>query len=196
MHDLEILRQVGKLHAENLDQGFLSTLGANFLFLMYRAIDECEGSVLLVETCELGVVGFVSGAESMSLIYRQMLRHWRQLITSLLPSLLNPIRLWRIFEILLYSRHEAGPDGLPSFELLSIAVDPKYRGQGVSERLYQGLIDHCRATEKAAFKITVGEALAPAHRFYRRIGAVVAGATEVHAGERSLIYVQEIKPLK
>ena len=192
MYDLETLRQVGKLHAENLDQGFLSTLGANFLFQMYRAIDECEGAVLLVETRELGVVGFVSGAESMSLIYRQMLRHWPQLIRSLLPSLLNPIRVWRIFEILLYSRHEADPGKLPSFELLSIAVDAKYRGQGVSERLYQRLVNHCRASKKPAFKITVGDSLAPAHRFYRRMGAEVTGTAYVHGGERSLVYVHSI----
>ena len=192
MHDLKTLRQVGKLHAENLDQGFLSTLGANFLFLMYQAMDECEGAVLLVERGEVGVSGFVSGAESMSLIYRQMLRRWPRFITSLLPSLLNPIKVWRILEILLHSRHEDKLGGLPSFELLSISVDPKYRGQGVSEQLYQGLIDHCRASEKPAFKITVGEALAPAHRFYRRMGAEVVGEVYVHGGQRSLIYVQAI----
>ena len=192
MHDLKILRQVGKLHAENLDQGFLSTLGANFLFLMYRAIDECESGVLLVETCELGVVGFVSGAENMSLIYRQMLRRWPQLIRSLFPSLLNPIRVWRIFEILWHSRHEANPGGLPSFELLSIAVDPEYRGQGVSERLYRGLINHCKACKKPAFKIIVGEVLLPAHRFYGRMGAGVVGEVCVHGNQRSLIYVQPV----
>ena len=192
MHDLKILRQVGKLHAENLDQGFLSTLGASFLSLMYRAIDECESAVLLVETRELGVVGFVSGAESMSLIYRQMFRHWPQLIRSLLPSLLNPVRVWRILEILLHSRHEANSGGLPSFELLSIAVDPEYRGQGVSERLYRGLINHCKALKKPAFKIIVGEVLLPAHRFYGRMGAGVVGEVCVHGDQRSLIYVQPV----
>ena len=192
MHDLEILRQVGKLHAKNLDQSFLSTLGASFLFLMYRAIDECESAVLLVETRELGVVGFVSGAENMLVIYRQMLRHWPQLIRSLLPSLLNPIRVWRIFEILLHSRNEASPSGLPSFELLSIAVDLKYRGKGVSERLYEGLINHCRASKKPAFKIIVGEALLPAHRFYRRMGARVVGEVCVHGDQCSLVYAQPV----
>ena len=192
MHDLEILRQVGKLHAENLDQGFLSTLGENFLFLMYRAIDESDSAVLVVERCKRGVSGFVSGGDSMSLIYRQMLRHWPQLIASLAPSLINPIKFWRILEILLYSRREDKLDGLPRFELLSIAVDREYRGRGVSDRLYESLIDHCRSMNAPAFKIIVGEALLPAHRFYRRMGAEVVGEVYVHGDQRSLIYQQSM----
>lgn len=192
MRSLETLRQVGRLHAENLDQGFLSTLGEKFLFLMYRAIDECDGAVLVIESCERGVAGFVSGAESMSLIYRQMLRHWPQLIASLAPSLLNPVKFWRILEILYYSRLNIEQDGLPRFELLSIAVDPSYRGRGVSDRLYERLIEHCRSLNEPAFKIVVGEALRPAHRFYGRMGAEVVGELCVHGSQRSLIYVQSI----
>lgn len=190
MSSAETIRQVGRLHAENLDQSFLSTLGEQFLFLMYRAIDECDGAVLVIESGERGVSGFVSGAESMSLIYRQMLRHWPQLIASLAPSLLNPVKIWRILEILYYSQLNIKRDGLPRFELLSIAVDREYRGRGVSDRLYERLIDHCRSLNEPAFKIIVGEALRPAHRFYERMGAEVVGEVCVHTGQRSLIYVQ------
>ena len=71
-------------------------------------------------------------------------------------------------------------------------VFPEYRGQGVSERLYRGLINHCKALKTPAFKIIVGEVLLPAHRFYGRMGAGVVGEVCVHGDQRSLIYVQPV----
>lgn len=192
MHELQIWQQVARLHADNLDQGFLATLGQRFLALMYRAIDECDSSVLLVEQRGDRVIGFVSGARSMGPIYRQMLRHWLRLIPSLFPALLNPGRVWRILEILRYSGNSVAVADLPAYELLSIAVDPSARGQGAAERLYMGLVGHCREHGVPAFKIVVGEALAPAHQFYQRMGAEVAGDTEVHRGEKSLVYVHKV----
>jgi ribosomal protein S18 acetylase RimI-like enzyme len=189
-HDLETLKQVARLHVENLDQSFLATLGSSFLTLMYQAIDECESSVLLVESSGSRVNGFVSGTESMGRIYRGMLRYWPRLVTSLFPSILNPMKVWRILEILSHSRQKNKNQSLPSFELLSIAVDPDYRGQGAAERLYRALVGHCRGLKKPAFKIIVGERLLPAHRFYRKMGAVQAGEVYVHGGQRSIMYVQ------
>lgn len=192
MHDRDTWKQVARLHAENLDQGFLATLGPRFLTLMYQAIDECENAVLLVETRDDGVIGFVTGAGRMGPIYRRMLRHWPRLFLALLPSLLNPRRFWRILEILFYTREAGHDETVPAYELLSIAVDPSVRGQGVSESLYRRLISRCRESDIPAFKIVVGENLVPAHRFYQRMGARVVGETEVHGGERSLVYVQEV----
>jgi GNAT superfamily N-acetyltransferase len=192
MHDRDTWQQVARLHVENLDRGFLATLGPRFLALMYQAIDACDSSVLLVEKHDNRTVGFVSGAHCMGPIYRQMLKHWPRLLPALLPSLFNPSRLWRILEILRYSGKNSELADLPAFELLSIAVDPSARGQGVSERLYQALGDYCREHGTPAFKIVVGEGLEPAHRFYQRMGARVVGDIEVHRGERSLVYVQEI----
>ena len=192
MHDLKTLKQVARLHAEALNQGFLASLGTSFLTLMYQAIDECESSVLLVEGDVSGLNGFVAGSENMGTIYRTMLRHWPRLVTSLFPSILNPVKVWRIFEILLYSRQRNENFGVASFELLSIAVHLNHRGQGVAERLYQGLIDHCRERGTSAFKVIVGESLLPAHRFYRRMGAEVAGAVYVHGDQRSIMYVHKI----
>ena len=67
-------RQVAALHAANIDQGFLATLGVPFLALMYRAIDEAADSVLFVEESGGRVLGFISGGTGMGSIYRTMLR--------------------------------------------------------------------------------------------------------------------------
>ena len=62
MNKQAIYRRVAQLHAENINQGFLSSLGLNFLMLLYQAIDESPVSVLILAWEDNQVVGFVSGA--------------------------------------------------------------------------------------------------------------------------------------
>lgn len=188
----KVYRKVAELHADGINHGFLSTLGSGFLALMYQAIDEAEGSVLLVEHRDGRIVGFVSGASGMRSIYLRMLRSPIRLGFSLLPALVRLGRLKRIFDIL---RYGAGGDGgvdYPEAELLSIAVDPDARGQGVAESLFGRLSDYFRNQGFTAFKIVVGDELAPAHRFYSKMGARPAGRVAVHAGENSTVYVHHI----
>jgi len=190
-----LYRQVAALHAANIDQGFLSVLGQPFLALVYRAIDEAPDSVLIVEEHGDQVLGFVAGGTGMGAIYFRLLRRPVALARTLGPSLLRPARLLRIAEILLYGvrrRSRPGRQRLPAAELLSIAVAPQARGGGVADALYRRLAEDLHSRGITAFRIVVGDRLSPAHRFYRRMGAVAIGPIEVHAGERSTLYVQEI----
>lgn len=190
----ERYQQVAALHASNLESGFLPSLGEEFLALMYRAIDETGDAVLLTVASEGRVVGFVSGGCGMGSILRRMLRHPVRLARALLPTLVRPRRVRRVLEVLSYGQSTG--DGtvhrLPRAELLSIAVDPASRGTGIAEDLYRRLVDHFSAAGINAFRITVGEALIPAQRFYERMGARQAGVVEVHSGERSLLYIHEV----
>ena len=194
MNQAHLYRSVAELHIANINQGFLSTLGLGFVSLMYRAIDEGEDSVLLVARVNGQAVGFVAGAMGMGPIYKRMLRYWPQLFWALLPSLFSPRRVWRIIEILRYSRSSGSTSGaaLPAAELLSISVAPAFRGQHHAESLYQELCEHFLKRGLPAFKIVVGSALAPAHKFYRRMGAQPAAEIEVHQGSASTVYVQTL----
>lgn len=186
----DIYKQVATLHAANIDQGFLATLGVPFLSLMYQAIDEAPGSVLIVDEDAGRIRGFVSGGTGMGSIYRRMLGAPLRLALALLPSLVQPKRLKRIIEILRYSGGKPSVTNLPNAELLSIAVDSAWRGKGIAETLYKRLTAHFVHLGVPAYRITVGNGLAPAHRFYRRMGAKAVGSIEVHAGEGSVVYVQ------
>lgn len=192
MSPADRFRQVAVLHAANIDQGFLATLGVPFLALMYRALAEAESSVLLTEELDGRVVGFVSGGEGMGPIYRRMLRYPISLFRSLLPSLVRPRKLKRIVEILRYGKQGDSGLRLPRAELLSIAVDPSFRGTGVSERLYQRLVSHFSERGVGGFRIVVGDSLEPAHRYYLKMGARPVGRVQIHAGEGSVVYVQTV----
>ena len=188
----ERYRQVALLHATSINQGFLATLGVPFLALMYRAIDQADGSVLITEERDDRIMGFVSGAVGMGPVYRRMVRHPLRLMASLAPSLVRPRRLWRVLETIRYSRGTTKSADWPDAELLSIAVEPLMRGTGLAERLYRRLENHFVEQGKPAFRIIVGKALEPAHRYYRRMGAIPIGAIEVHAGETSIVYVHRL----
>lgn len=190
-----VYRRVAELHAANLDQGFLSKLGPRFLALLYRSIDESPASALILAREGDQVVGFAAGTLDMGEVYRRLLGHWAALAVALAPSLLVPSRLWRMLETLRFSRGGGaqGPAAaLPEAELLSIAVDPGFRGQGHADRLYEGLREFFAQRGCGEFKIIVGAALAPAHRFYRRMGAEPAAEVEVHPGALSIAYVQRL----
>lgn len=188
----ERYRQVARLHVRCLDRSFLATLGEGFLSQMYAAIDTTPGALLLTEEREGEVVGFITGGTGMGAIYRRMMRRPVQLGVALLPALLSPTKLRRIFEILRYSGDGTMPPGVPEPELLSLAVAPEWRGKAVADSLYARLVEAFRGQGVDGFRIIVGAALAPAHRFYRRMGAVPAGEVEVHAGESSTVYVHRV----
>lgn len=191
--DQNIYRSVARLHAENIDQGFLPSLGQDFLALLYRAIDESPESALIVAYEDGQICGFVAGSMHLKPVYLRMLRNWAALFIALAPSLLIPARLWRIIEILRYSRGDgmvASRISLPEAELLSLAVAPGCRGRGHADSLYVELARFFANQGQSVFKVVVGADLPQAHRFYRRMGAVPVAEIEVHRGASSTVYVQ------
>ncbi|GHD05595.1 GNAT family N-acetyltransferase [Tianweitania populi] len=188
----DVHRQVAALHVQCLDQGFLSSLGPAILTQLYRAIDESDDSVLLVEKDGDKVIGFVCGSSGMRPVYRQMLRHPVGLAGAGVPLLFKPRKVLGILEILRHGRKKSAGSALPDHELLSIALLPEARGSGRAAALYARLADHFRSRQIGAFRIVVGDALAPAHRFYQKMGATVAAKVEIHAGKGSTIYVQDL----
>lgn len=183
-------REVALLHQQGIAQGFLSTLGPEFLALLYRAIDAEASAVLLVREEEGRVVGFVAGAHGLGPVYRSLLRHPLALAWSLRAALLSPRRLLRMLEVLRYGTRRAPDLQLPQAELLSLAVEPAWRRQGVAEALYRQLAAAFRAQGTREFRIVVGDALAAAQAFYLGMGARPVGRLSVHAGTSSTVYVQ------
>jgi ribosomal protein S18 acetylase RimI-like enzyme len=189
----QIYRRVAQLHIECINQGFLRTLGPRFLALMYEAIDEGADSVLLVRRRGDEVVGFVAGANGMDAIYKRMLRHAVRLGVAIVPAVLSMKNMKRMVEIVRYSRAPSRGSALPRAELLSIGVGQSSRRHGHAEALFQELCATFRGNGVRAFKIVVGTSLAPAQRFYERMGATAAGTLSVHDGESSIVYTVDLE---
>lgn len=190
---LATYREVALIHMRCINQGFLPTLGERFLALLYQSIDMDPSSALFIERIEGRVVGFISGGRGMSLVYRQLLKHWPRLFVALLPVLLSPSKLKRIFEVIWFGLKKKPVPGCPKAELFSIAVLESARGSGAATRLYDALKDYFVADGEAAFCIVVGDGLGPAHRFYQRMGAVPMAQISVHKGQVSTLYRQDLQ---
>lgn len=191
MHSHAIYRQVAELHAAAIDRGFISQLGPHFLTLLYEAIDRSPTSVLILETKEGRLCGFVSGGSGLGSIYRHLLRRLPALIAALWPVLFSPRQLRQIAEVILHTSKQPAAN-LPKAELYSIAVSPEFRGTGVAERLYRNLRSSFAESGVPEFKIIVGEMLAPAQAFYRKMGAEPKMTLQVHDGVGSTIFLDRL----
>ena len=188
----ERYRRVARLHMEAINQGFLSSLGENFLSLLYEAIGTAENSILIVEEKDGKLLGFVSGGTGMGAIYRRMVRRMPKLIVALLPVLCSPKKIARIVEILKYKKPDGADTAFFKAELYSIAVSPDAYGQGVAQRLYERLVTYFHDRGEPGFSIVVGASLVSAHRFYQKMGAVPVSRITVHSGEESLLYEHKL----
>jgi len=188
-------KRVAKLHIENLNQSFLASLGISFLTEMYRAIDISENTALIVEFRDNQIIGFVTGGSGMGAVYKKMMSRIWVWGGPLSIRLLSIKRIKRVLEIVQYSllNTKESLTDIPLDELFSIAVAPSFRGRGVSAGLYGSLSNYFRNNKIYSYKIIVGQALAPAHRFYSKMGAVPHGEIEVHAGEKSILYIQTLE---
>ncbi len=185
-------RAVASLHCAHIGQGFLATLGVPFLTLLYEAIDKDGKSVLLVERDDRSVVGFVSGTYGLGRIYKQLLFKPLRLIFSLKSCLLSPVKMYKIIELFFITRGSNIPSDLPKQELLSIVVNPAYRGEGCAEKLFKSLCSHFSEDGVSSFRIIVGSNLGRAHAFYKKMGSIPVKEIQVHKGTSSVVYLKEL----
>jgi ribosomal protein S18 acetylase RimI-like enzyme len=159
--DTRTARAVARLHMKGIPGGFLSSLGEGFLAKLYRAIAADPGSVVLTVERESATtrpspdlsqaLGFLAGTRDTAAMYRRVLRkHWLSFSLLLLPRVFSPRTIGYARETLRYGkpnrtqhtrtlndepRTTNDERRTPNSELLSIAVTPEARGQGLGREL-------------------------------------------------------------
>ena len=191
-HEVGAYQDAAKLHCTLITEGFLTTLGVPFLTLLYRSIDQDNGSAFLAEKVNGEVVGFVTGASGLGRIYRKLLLQPHRLLFALRGCLFSPLKIYRIFEILMFSIRKKDTVQLPSEELLSIVVSKNCQGNGSAERLFRSLCNHFVSKGADSFKIVVGGNLDRAHAFYQKMGCVPCVELQVHRGSNSIVYIKHL----
>jgi ribosomal protein S18 acetylase RimI-like enzyme len=191
--------QVAALHAELLAASFLGRLGRPFLAKLYRymagddsfrgwvaAIDNTPGAPLagyLVAT--LDATGFYGR------IYR---RHFAPLALSVLRrALTRPSIAFEALGVLTGGAPESRLEG-DRAELLSIAVQPSARKDGVGRKLVAALAGEIRRVGGKTCSVVVAAGI-PAHAFYRSIGFVERTTFALH-GERCSFYLLDVAAAK
>ena len=193
----DFLKNVIRIHRIEISQGFLSSLGDSALALLFSHASESRfGRLLIAKDASSGqIVGFLLGTIDTGAFYKDFLcKKFLKALFVLAPKLLTFEKVRKVFETLFYPTKEELKE-LPKPELLDIAILKEYRGTGVAQLLFKEFVKNLYAVGIDKFKITTGESLTTAQRFYEKLGAEKAGEVEVHKGQKTLIYIYRISNL-
>ncbi len=176
---------IAKLHAEQISEGFLPTLGQPFLERLYRRILKGPDTFALVAAEEDLLLGFAAGAREIGALYRRFLIH-DGIIAGLraAPKLMRSLP--RVIETL---RYPSGDAELPSAEILAVAVTTVAQGQGVGRALVSEATTRLELLGANDIKVVTGADNAAALALYRACGFTTCAHLAVHAGATSEVLV-------
>lgn len=170
-----------RLHAEQIGEGFLSSLGPRFLTLLYRRVVRWTRSFLLVADEGGVVVGHAAATEEVGGLYRQFL-----LRDGLVAGAICAPRLARQWRSALETlRYPSVQSQLPPAELLAVAVASECRGRGIGRALVTAANDELVRRGVDDARVVVAATNAPALALYRSAGFRPATSVQVHADTRS-----------
>lgn len=169
---------VAGMHRSEIAEGFLSSLGAGFLCRLYRRVVRSPQGILLVADGGATLAGFVAATTDVAALYRSfVLRDGLAAGFTAAPRL---VRSWRrVVETLRYPAHSAG---LPTAEILAVAVAPGHRGRGLGRQLVAAATDELYARGIAAAKVVTAGHNHSALAMYRSCGFRPAASFELHPG--------------
>ena len=173
-------RAVAALHRERFPEGFLPSLGSRPLERLYRHVVQSANAFVLVSDDGGEVVGFVAVAEDTRLLYREFLR--RDGFTVALVAAPRVLRAPRkAWETVRYGKRSNNA-GLPSAEILAVAVAERSRGTGVAPSLVAAALEELRRRRIGAVRVVTAPGNSRALRLYERAGFRRQQRTEVHRG--------------
>lgn len=192
---------VAALHAAEIPEGFLVTLGPRFLRALYARIARSEHGLLLVADGDGDgdgggdgsrrngsrrneLRGFVAAALDTGALYREFLR--RDALRAGLaaaPALARaPRRGWETW------RYGRSPhDELPAAEVLAVAVSPRSRGRGVGAALLSAAQAQLVARGVGGARVVTAAGNEAALALYARAEFSPRRTIEVHAGVEQVV---------
>jgi len=175
------------LHAGQITEGFLATLGPRFLARLYRRIALTPESFLFVADAPAkgaDPMGFIAGSLDVGGLYKEFLVRdaaFAAIVSA--PRLLRAVP--RAFETL---RHGTGDNARRgTAELLAVAVSPDWRGRGAGGLLVRRFLDTSKERGAAVAQVVVGAGNEAAISLYRRAGFESVETFELHRGTTSLL---------
>ena len=193
--DFSHSKRVALIHNQELKTGFLSSLGVSFLTTLYDTI--IKKGTLLVSVDGAQINGFVSFSPNTKKLMLGFIFSSPSNFLGLSFKLFrNPSLLKKSFETLitpLISLQQSHAEaGLPSAELLSIAVDSSIQKSGIGFQLLSALENEIRQMGITEYKVIAGAGLQNANKFYMKNGFIPVMQIMIHGDELSNVYVKKI----
>lgn len=187
-HDL------ARLHAAEIREGFLTSLGLPVLEKLYRAIHRAPHAFILVAREGDTMVGFLCASTDTRQVYRRvLLTAWPHLLPALFRRLLSWSTVRRCWETLRYPNRTPPVPDLPDAEILNFCVIAERQGCGVGRALFAAMEKAYRTRGVRRIRIVTGARQLSAIRFYEKIGARRVAKIEVHTAVESCLFVHAIR---
>jgi ribosomal protein S18 acetylase RimI-like enzyme len=175
-------RLAADLHATQIEEGFLSALGAGILRPLYARIIK-TGGVLLVAEDDTGPLGFAAATADVGRLYKSFVA--RDGVVAGIRNAPALLRSWR--RVLETLRYPADHDHLPVAEILAVAVAPAGRRRGIGRLLVDETLASLTDDGIDAVRVTAGADNASAIALYESCGFTRRAEIEVHRGTRSIV---------
>ncbi len=189
----ELFTEIARLHAEEISEGFLTSLGVPLLSRLYRAIACSPHAFILVAGGDGHIVGFLCGSTDTGEVYRHVLtRSWPHILPKLAGRVFRWTTVKRLWETIRYPSRTPSPD-LPSAEILNFCVTGRLQRSGVGRRLFAVMESEFSRRGVREIRIVTGAQQLSAIHFYEKIGAEPAGSIEVHSQSESRLFRYSIK---
>ena len=190
--DIQDSKKVAFLHKCNIS-GFLSSLGLLFLENFYRSMCVSKYAFCIVAESDDNIIGYVSGTTDLIGFYKEFVRkNILKMFIVLFTRIFSFVFIKKVLEDGAYSSGSRGLN-LPKAEEISMVVDSAYRGRGISQNLIKKLKEEFKVRGVKQYKVAIGSGLEPSRRFHENIGGVLFSEIEVHKGEKSKVYIFDIK---
>lgn len=188
----EYLKQIAIMHQTEISQGFISTLGTNFLIKLYSSIIKSHYSFLIIARIENQIIGFLAGSLDTAKVYKHFIfRHGLFILPVLIPRLISVSNILKVIETLLYP-HKPEILNLPSAEILNFCVSNAIQRKGVGKDIFSFSMEEFRNFNIREIKIITGASQISAQKFYESIGAAFMTTIEIHKDVKSMIYTFKI----
>lgn len=190
----EHVREITALHVKGINTGFISSLGIDFVTVLYEAIAEDENSFGFAAAEDDKVIGFVAFSTNLSKLYKfVILKKGFRFGFILARRILSIQTVKKIWANIFYPKKMKRMN-LPDAELLSIVIAPEGQGKGIAKQLIEKSFEECANRGIDKVKVLVAAANEPANKLYQKCGFELVTQLDSH-GTSSNVYVAKILTL-
>ncbi len=195
-NDHNYFNECAVIHTSVIPDGFLPTLGINFLASLYKAFSISKHSFLLLAIENGKVLGFIAVSLNTNMFFKwYIVRHMYKSIYRVPLKVLGRTFLVKVFELLSYpfSKKNINEEFISNSEVFNFCVDQGAQGLGVGQLLFSNAVAVLNNYKVEYLKIVTGSNQKGAQNFYYKVGAILFYNTEIHGNEDSLVFSYKIK---
>ena len=183
------------IHSKEIPNGFLPTLGLNFLSSLYEVFSKSKHSFLLLAIEDDKVIGFIAISLHTKFFFKQYLK------TKLFKSLYKiPIVIFgKVFFIkslnvfkYFFSNKRDGEIFISNSEIFNFCISSLYQGRGTGQLLFLSAVEQLKVHNIKILKIVTGQSQKSAQNFYYKIGATPSHKIIIHNGKESVVFKYKI----